>query len=277
MKGSGRNMDHAITFIIPVRHQDNAPNWAHLKSKLAQTIQSISSQDCPAWRAIIVANEGADLPNLPDRFKVKRVDFPPNELYRQGNAAQEDFREAIRMDKGRRILAGLLHASPTGHVMVVDDDDFISCRIASYVAANSEENGWFIQKGYIWTDETKFLYKHNSFMHICGTSLIVRADLYDLPADFESASPTYIKRILGSHIFLVDELKNSGHPLAPLPFAGAIYRTGHAGSHSRSKGIFQEYLLNRSILFHPRQFLYQIRQFKLKSGKIETEFFGTSG
>ena len=54
-----------LTFIIPVRHQDNARDWALLKANLTQTAASIASQTHPGWRALVVANEGADLPDLP--------------------------------------------------------------------------------------------------------------------------------------------------------------------------------------------------------------------
>ena len=81
-----------VTFIIPVRHQDNARNWSLLKANLAQTIASISNQTHDDWRGIIVANEGADLPDLPQRFSVERVSFPPNDMHERGKAGNvEDF------------------------------------------------------------------------------------------------------------------------------------------------------------------------------------------
>ena len=49
-----------VTFIIPVRHQENARDWTLLKANLAQTVASISNQTSKAWRGIIVATEGAD-------------------------------------------------------------------------------------------------------------------------------------------------------------------------------------------------------------------------
>ena len=40
-------------------------------------------------------------------------------------------------------------------------------------------------------------------------------------------------------IYLHDYLDASGPPLAPLPFVGAVYRTGHAESFIGFRGIFQ--------------------------------------
>ncbi|HET8762813.1 MAG TPA: glycosyltransferase, partial [Gemmatimonadales bacterium] len=77
-------MTPLVSFVIPVRHQDNARDWAALKANLTQTIASISNQTHDDWRAIIVANEQADLPELPPGFEVERVTFPPNDMHERG-------------------------------------------------------------------------------------------------------------------------------------------------------------------------------------------------
>jgi hypothetical protein len=65
-----------LSFIIPVRHQNNARDWGQLKANLAETLASISAQSKPDWRGYVAANHGADLPPLPERFEAVRVDFP---------------------------------------------------------------------------------------------------------------------------------------------------------------------------------------------------------
>ena len=47
--------------------------------------------------------------------------------------------------------------------------------------------------------------------------------------------------MLGSHVFLHEQMEASKTPLAPLPFIGAIYRIGHAEAHSRSGGILRKF------------------------------------
>ena len=39
---------------------------------------SIAGQQHPSWRAVIAAQEGADLPPLPPGVHAVRVHFPPN-------------------------------------------------------------------------------------------------------------------------------------------------------------------------------------------------------
>lgn len=263
-----------VTFIIPVRHQDNARDWSLLKSNLNQTVASISNQTNGDWQGIIVANEGADLPDLPAGFSVVRVTFPPNILHEIDKANIEDVYDAFRADKGRRVLAGMLAARDSGFFMIVDDDDFVSARIVQHVAENRDANGWTIDKGYIWDDGGKILLGYDDFSHLCGTSLIIRAALYDLPERFEEASLDWIKSMLGSHVRIADILARNGTSLAPLPFRGAVYRVGHAGSHSKAPSLLVKYFLSWEALKRPRRLLRNMGKLRLVDDGARREFFG---
>lgn len=267
-------MQNTLTFVIPVRHPDNARNWNELKSNLAVTLGSIANQAQPGWRALVVANAGSDLPVLPAGVEVKWVDFPPNDLHEQGTADREVFHEAVRLDKGRRILAGMLAAGKTDYFMVVDDDDLISSALTGFVRQHSGENGWFFYRGYVWSPGKKLMYRSLNFSMLCGTSHIIRADLFELPASMESADTAYIKKMLGSHVFITKYLAEKGTSLAALPFPGAIYRTGHAGSHSRSKDILSTYLLQTWLLRRPTELARRLCRLRLLGGNLRREFFG---
>lgn len=263
-----------VTFIIPVRHQDNARDWGLLKANLTQTVASISNQTNDDWQGIIVANEGADLPDLPASFSVVRVTFPPNVLHEIDKANIEDVYDAFRADKGRRVLMGMLAARDSGFFMIVDDDDFVSAHIVEHVAENREANGWTIDKGYIWDDGGKILLGYDDFSHLCGTSLIIRAALYGLPERFEDASLDWIKSMLGSHVRIADILARNGTPLAPLPFRGAVYRVGHAGSHSKAPSLLVKYFLSWEALKRPRRLLRNMGKLRLVNDGARREFFG---
>lgn len=263
-----------ITFIIPVRHQDNARDWQLLKSKLAETVRSVANQTHPDWRGIIVANEGADLPPLPDKFSVERVTFPPNDLHELGKGSKADFLDAFRADKGRRVLAGMLAARDSRFFMIVDDDDFVSSGIAAFVANNPDANGWKITKGYLWDDGGRLLYAHDDFNHKCGTCLIVRTELYDLPDRFESASIEWIKDMLGSHHRIDPILAERGRPLAKLPFRGAVYRVANAGSHSQSAGVIKQFFLNPHAVRRPLTYLGSFGRLRVIGAAHRREFFG---
>jgi hypothetical protein len=267
-------MNTLITFVIPVRHQSNSKNWGLLKANLTQTIASISAQTNSNWRAVIVANQGADLPAVPERFQIVRVNFTPNEMYEQQGHDKEEFYDAVRLDKGRRILKGMLYVRDTAFYMVVDDDDFVSNSLVSYVSKNQKANGWKISEGYVWGDGGSLLYVHRDFANFCGTSLIIRSDLFCLPDSFEVASSEYIKTMLGSHIKIVKILTDKGAPLASLPFRGAIYRVGHVGAHSKSPTLIKMYLLNRSIMLSPLRFVRNLLSMRLVSSDIKNKYFG---
>jgi hypothetical protein len=262
-----------LTFIIPVRHQENSKDWAALKANLARTISSIANQSDPRWRAYIVANAGADLPPLPQGVSAVRVDFPPNALHDIGSAKREQVYQAFRMDKGRRVLAGLIAAQPRGHVMIVDDDDFVSNRLVAFVAQNASRNGWYMRVGYVWSSNGNLVYRDGDFSNICGTSHIVRADLYTIPARVEDAPAEYVQRMLGSHVKVVPSLAEQGSPLEPLPFAGAVYRIGHAGAHSKSWGLMGKFLLP-GLARGPAEFVRRLSRVHWLSPAIRREFFG---
>ncbi len=270
--GTSRNV---MTFVIPLRHPQNSPDWPALKRRLSDTMRSIAGQDDARWRAIIVANEGSDLPPLPDNFEVKRVNFPPNPMFEQGDNDLEAFRDCVRLDKGRRVLAGILEANRAGYVMVVDDDDFVSRQLTGFVASHFGANGWYVRNGYIWGDGGRLIYEYADFSKYCGTSHIVRTDLYELPASVEAADADYLRRICGSHVFIREHLEQRGRSLQPLPFVGAIYRVGHAGAHSKSAGLIKQVFFNRELLKNPLKLVARLARLRLLDADVRQHFWGS--
>jgi len=265
-----------LTFIIPVRHPQNARDWSLQIKNLKETAASIANQTHPDWRAIVVANDIAEIPDLPANFSVERVTFPPNPQHERAGVDLEQFYDMFRIDKGRRVLAALLRARHSKFIMIVDDDDFVSRRLTEFAAAHQDANGWNITEGFVWGDGGTLLYRHQDFSAFCGTSHIVRTDLYEIPATFEDASPDYIKKMLGSHRFIAPYLEEHGTPLQRLPFPGAIYRTGHAGAHSSSGQILPTFIFNRQNLRKPHAVPIHLARLRLLTKARREEFFGSS-
>jgi hypothetical protein len=263
-----------LTFLIPVRHPDNASNWSQLKANLVQTVRSINAQTNHDWRGIIIANEGADLPSLPQRFSVEWVNFPPNSRHEKGDRSMDEFLDAFRLDKGQRVLKGMLSARDSRFFMIVDDDDFVSSHITQFAADHPDANGWTINQGYVWNDGGNILYRHSQFNHICGSSLIIRSDLYNLPEAFESATTEYIKNMLGSHRRISNLLAEHGKALGSLPFTGAIYRVGHSGSHSQTPPIINKYVFNKNTIRRPHRILMNLAKLRILGPSAKREFFG---
>lgn len=262
-----------LTFIIPVRHPENSKNWSALTARLVQTIKSVSNQTCDLWQAVVVANSGADLPALPDRFSVEWVDFPPNPKHdRAAGDDVETFRDFFRIDKGRRVRAGMLAARGSTFFMIVDDDDFVSSRLAEYAAEHPGENGWYIDRGYMWSEGSSMMLSVSKFFMLCGTSHIINANLYDLEKLQGKDADDYMKSMLGSHISVAQTLAASGNPLMALPFSGAVYRVGHAGAHSNSSGLFAAFF-NKASLAHPLRLIKAALSLRVSTRRLRREFF----
>lgn len=264
--------DKTVAFIIPVRHPANARDWPRLVERLKQTMRSISAQRSDRWTGVIVANREARLPDLPPGFVAVRVDLPPNPLYEMDHSNREAIYEAVRTDKGKRVLSGMLAARGARFLMVVDDDDFVSRDLVSFADKHPDSNGWYVEHGYLWTEGSSFLMRRGAFNTLCGTSHLVRADLFDLPERAEDASMDRVKAMMGSHIKIEAMLRDAGHALSPLPFAGAVYRVGHGEAHSRSKGVLRTYLFNRETLRHPARLLANARALARLDGARRQEF-----
>ncbi len=275
-------MRKILSFIIPVRHQANAKDWRNIMRQLSQTLGSIAAQDRDGWQAVIVANHDAEMPELPAGVSVKRVDFPPNPLpHPRDSRLREASKQQMRLEKGRRVLAGMLHAlelsdGAPGHFMIVDDDDFVHRGLTSFVAANPQANGWYFKEGYIWTEGGTLLYRYDGFFLLCGTSDIIRHDLYQLPASVVAADETYIRLVLGIPHVLRENLAAAGTPLAPLPFCGAVYRTGHAESWSHTEGMLRRFFMQKAMLRNPVELARRVRRLRLKDRAMEAAYFGVS-
>jgi hypothetical protein len=263
-----------VTFIIPVRHQENSSDWPALRHRLSETVRSISAQTHSDWRGVIVANHGADLPQLPERFSVERVSFPPNPMHDMTAASREKVLDSFRLDKGRRVLAGMLAHRDTDYFMIVDDDDFVSSRLVDHVSAHKGENGWKITKGWVWSEGGRLALQHDDFSNYCGSSLMIRSDLYDLPDSFSSATEDYMKSSFGSHVRIGRILADKGTPLAPLPFRGAVYRVGHSGAHSKSSGLLRGHVFTGAALRRPRRLIGSLGRTRFVTRAFRTEFFG---
>lgn len=263
-----------LTFIVPIRHPQNARDWGALCARLQQTLASIANQSHPGWSCVVVANEGAALPPLPPGVSTRRVSFPPNDMHELDKGPREAVYEAFRLDKGRRVLAGMMAAPDSRFFMVVDDDDLVSNAIAAHVARHPEANGWHVDQGFLWNDGGSWFLRIRRFDGLCGSSLIIRRDLYGLPEREDDAPVDWIRSMLGSHIKIKPILAERGTPLAPLPFAGAVYRVGSADSHSQAPGILRMRFFNRGVLRDPRRLPANLLRLRPISPALRREFFG---
>jgi glycosyltransferase involved in cell wall biosynthesis len=138
-------------------------------------------------------------------------------------------------DKGTKYMIGLVHAKnyKPDYVMFFDADDFIHRNIAEYVNTNLVQNGWFIDKGYLYRNGGMLISKLRNFHSCCGTCNILNFKFIEPPKDFtisttqdtivERIDHQYLYMILGDHSHTESYYRKIGYPLKAFPFPAAIW------------------------------------------------------
>jgi hypothetical protein len=260
-----------LNFIVPVRHPESVTDWGVVQSQLIETVRSISSQDHHDWVCHVVANVGASLPELPPAVVVHRVDLPLPQMPDR-HRETEAFYDAVRNDKGLRILPAIEAVADEDFSMVVDFDDFVSRQLAGMVAASPTANGWYVRKGYRYSGGN-LVFRESSLDTICGSTLIIRRGLL---GPFRTGDGeidiSKVKRHLGSHIFIKPDLKAAGTPLAPLPFRGAVYRVGNPQSTSGAGDMISEMTPRWLAKKAPLTFLGRLTRYWPITKAVRAEF-----
>lgn len=223
-----------LALITSLRHPGNSNDYSTVGDIFLRSLTAWVRQDDPRFFVVVVGNERPRFP-LPPSVRFVQVGFPPPSTHRGPRTGTP----AVLRDKGTKLAVGLLAArerEELTHVMFVDSDDFISRRLARFVADHSDEPGWTVTHGWRYNPERRALRPHDGDFYLqCGSSHIVREDLYpqvELPIT-ASQSALYdgfgdrLERWFGSHMYVRDDLG-----LADLPFPGALYRVGSGEAHS---------------------------------------------
>ncbi|MDC5697699.1 hypothetical protein OO014_10545 [Intrasporangium calvum] len=224
-----------LALITSLRHPWNSRDYTEVERIFARSVTSWVRQQSNEFCVVAVGNRVPTV-ELPGGTRFVQVDFPAPSPHRGPHTGIP----AVLRDKGTKLAVGLLAARQEQpdltHVMFVDADDFVSRRLAGFVAGRRSEPGWTVTDGWRYHAGRRALHRQRGdFHHHCGSSHIVRHDLYphvDLPLtasqeQLYAAFGDRLERWLGSHLHVHDDL-----PLTPLPFPGALYRVGTGEAHS---------------------------------------------
>jgi hypothetical protein len=259
-----------LVFVVPVRHPASVVHWSAVYDRLSETLASIGQQRSGEWRVVIAANTGTSLPALGPTTSVRWVELPLPVLPDPA-IDKEGLFEGIRQDKGQRVLAALRDIDDQDYVMTVDYDDWISNRIAGYVADNTGGPGWVLSRGYVYGGG-RVLVGHHRFNEICGSSLVIRRQHLNIVAGDETVREALVRRRLGSHRFNRQDLAAAGTPLAVLPFPGAVYRVGSSDAVTGSKDLFRYVGDARMAVRHPLRFAHNVSALRPVTPSVRTEF-----
>lgn len=230
-----------LVFLTSVRHPHNATDYARVERLLQRTLASVCAQDDREFRVVVVANQPLSFAT-PKEVETVVVNFPAPSDHR----GPQTGREAILHDRGTKLAAGLLAARKyeTAHIMRFDADDFVSRHVAGFVNRYPHKAGWYVNKGHAYYERQQLTRRVEAFHEKCGTSFVIRQDLYgsaDIPIDatqdalYRGFGEFVIRDLLGSHKVAQKHFAEMGTPLEPLPFRGAVYTLETGENHSGDK------------------------------------------
>ena len=212
-----------LTFIMPLKSPAVCRDWSYVSRVAERSLKSVCRQSDGAFQLLLVCHRRPDTDFTHPSLTVIEEDFPV-----PGPSNEERM-----ADKSRKIWRGLVAArkNTPGHIMFVDADDCVSRRLASFVAAHPEGNGWFFDRGYLHDQGSRWVLRKRDFHLLCGTSHLLRCQPQDLPASVTERESDYWIGCHG-HPEMASFMQTRGTPLAPLPFFGAVYNTATSESYS---------------------------------------------
>ena len=239
-----------IVFLVPLKSASISRSWDLTKKLLETTLQSICNQDCNDFRVLVICHEKPNISFSHPFLEYIQVDF---------SAPSDDGIIAKRKDKARKLFVGAEFSKQfnPSHLMVVDADDLISNKIASFIKANPHPIGYFLDYGYVYESGSQFLYfLRRHFGHHCGTSIIINFNLFELlfeDAIYEHRSFTLIKHRLN---------------LQKLPFSGAIYHRCHGDNIFANQELGPTFYKDGDFI----GYLKHLSRFRLITSEIKKEF-----
>ena len=217
-----------LYLLVPIRHPAMVSDQEHQYRCLEALFASLAGQTDQRYVLRVICDESQVLPPLPPQGERVDVDIPPPIKPSDQDRAQEVL-NPFRVDKGKRLLAGLDGVPPHAFVMNVDDDDLLHCDVVGSILAGPDAvDGWVIDRGYVWFDGNDAIYEADGLHLACGTTIAVRAKHFKF-SDTTALKDDILMELAGHRDWFA-LLNSDGMSYERLPYRGVIYRRGHANS-----------------------------------------------
>jgi hypothetical protein len=251
------NNETVVAFLIPFSSRAIKSKWEVACAHLRQTLKSIQNSTNENYCVVVAGQDAPDFDvSFDSRFYFLSLthDIPPHEI----------FLVSQRLDKLAKIAAAWDYAKSMWnpmYVMKFDADDFISSRLVGWLEHAGGEAGYLIKHGWLWRSESRYLIQSTEYLdRVCGSCLIIRSDLADLPGPFLTemegvsldqassrfAASDHYSLVPGSEISTLllnishqryaAQFAYLGHKLPSVPFNAVVYRTGNLDSTSAAIG-----------------------------------------
>lgn len=264
-----------LGFVVPIKSRKISKSWDNLSLLFERTAKSICNQTHPDFRMIVVCQEQ---PNI--KFEHPNLQYLTVDL---GLPVPTTIVEK-RVDKMYKIIAGVRWAKEIGcaHIMLADGDDCVSRCLADFVAQNKSVYGYFFKRGYCYNNSNVIKIMRKGFHHYCGTTHIIRSDLYDvseatlarIPDSITSPNqiPQDIHDFYYCHRYFARAVESKGGHLEPLPFVGSIYILGNRENLSSEDIINIEKRKNMSLKVRLLNLKASLLDYRKLTPEIRQEF-----
>ncbi|MGD0142731.1 MAG: glycosyltransferase family A protein [Rhizomicrobium sp.] len=222
MMTSPRFESALVTFAIPLRRPVSVADRKRLDDILSLALGSIYRQTHDDFRVLVAAAHQPVLPSfVDDRLEIVAVP----------GIQPRDWHDAIRDVGERRLqLARRFANLGGGYLMLVDHDDFVSCRIVEHVNKDRHPNGYAVRNGLIFDTARNVLAHYpireitdDEFHHFCGTAFVLRLDPEDVLGTKDGEESFYLRTQSGGHHRVFERMRDAGRPLEGFPFPAAAY------------------------------------------------------
>lgn len=255
-----------LVFIVPLKSRKSSKSWEIVSKLFERCIKSICNQTSSEFRVIVVHHEKPDITFTHPSISYYQANFPP---------PPEQHYGLQTIDKAKKVVTALIFAQKfhPSHVMIVDADDCISKYLAEFVNGNHHCYGWFMDKGYEYQEGSNRIYlRRKKFYKLCGTSNIIKAEMYQLP---ESTDSPNLENYYMKHKSVRKILAERDVIIEPLPFVGTVYIDANTGENkSTQRTIFNIIKNNPRVLWRPvkKTFMQTFKSQPLTEN-IRNEFF----
>jgi len=232
-----------LTFITAVRSEQVASDWSSICEMVEKTVSSALAQDGGNACCILACHE---LPFDPtpfgDRIKFLEMDYLP--------PRKEDLKPGDHGDKWIKLHHAMVAARDLdpSHLMILDEDDLVSRRLANTVTSRPEVDGWRFDQGYLYEGGRSFVALRRRFDKLCGSSFIRKVSPSSLPKSIDENSSDF-ELLRWGHTVIGDKMEEAGHKVENVAYPAAIYRVGTGENCSDVK--LRSIISIREALRHP--------------------------
>ena len=223
-----------FAFVIPLKPKRNSKDWSLDSSYLRQTITSMLNQTSIQFHIFVLLHDMPESPLIHEQLTYVTFPLPYLEFSEikdgheqlQSNSYYRERDIEYQFDQGRKQMYGAHTAIQAGYdyVMCVDGDDIMCKTLVDFVLTHHQSNepGWFVDKGYFYlTGSNRYIKQPYAMNMMNGSTYIIHKDFipsFDITNARLGACNFYSNHPgLEGHIKLVFNKQ-----LRPLPFYASI-------------------------------------------------------